>query len=225
MKFIFFVVFICSLFGGCNVGLEYKVYNNISEMVDFVVVGADDNLSASLMCGRREVDYQINGISSELIPYGILTLSFSNNIKSFTQVDYVLFVGTKKFQGKMQKEPYNDTWVVDIKSVVDKNENISVSIFVDNETYSLKLKSIDEDWTLTPNAVVDVLIKEYKNELNKMVVDGVLEGEVYIKIISEQIVSNHYYYCVSVVDRKGGSFNFLLSPVTKEILASNNTIV
>lgn len=226
MKFIFFVILICSLFSGCGVGLKNKVYNNLSEMVDFVVVGVADDVSVSLMCGRREVDYKINGVSTELVPYGVLTLCLGEELDSSMEVKYVLFVGTKKFQGEMQKNPYDSTWVADIKTIIDKNENISIEISVGQEMFSLKLKPVDGDWIITSNEVVDILIKEYKNELKNMVLDGVLEGEIYIKLINEQTIEYYrYYYYVSVVDRKGGSLNFLLSPKTKEILASNNTII
>lgn len=225
MKFIFFVIFISMLFSSCGIGLKNKVYNNISEIVDFVIVGGDEKVLVSLMCGRREVDYKINGISTELVPYGILTLYSSEEIDSSIQVEYTLFVGTKKIKGQMQKNPYDNTLVADIKKIIDKNENISIDIFIAQDKVSLKLKTIDTEWRITPNEVVDKLLDEYKNELIKMVVDGVFEGEVYIKLIKEEPLNCYrYFYYVSVVNRKGQSFNFLLSPTTKEILASNNTV-
>lgn len=216
---------ICSLLGGCSLGLETKIYNNLSEIVDFVVCGENETMSVSLMCGRREVEYKINGYSTELIPYGVLCVSLKNDDENIGNVDYVLFVGTIKYQGNMQKNPYDGTWVADIKTIIDKNENISVDIVINETKTSFKLKAVNEEWKVSSNEVVRILVDKYKEQLKKMVIDGVFEGEVYIKLITDtEGYSLQYYYYVAVVDRKGGSFNFLVSPKTKEILASNSTM-
>ena len=99
-----------------------------------------------------------------------------------------------------------------------------LDVFVNEEKYSLKLSKTCEDWILSSNEVFDILIDQYKDDLKKMIVDGDFEGEAYIKLINEDINSSNYYYYVSVVDRKGGSLNFLVSPKSKEILASNSSI-
>ena len=225
MKFIFFVIMICLFFSGCGVGVKGRVYNNISEMVEFVVVGSDDKMAVSLMCGTREVDYKIDGISTEPVPYGVLTLSIIEAISSTTEVDYVLFVGTNKYQGEFQKNPYDATWVADIKKIVDKKDNISIDIFIAGEKTALKLKAIDYDWVVEPRGIVDILVKEYNAELKELISGGVFEGEVYIKLVNDNpTLLSRYYYYVSVVDRKGGSFNLLISPTTKDILASNNML-
>ena len=216
---------ICSLLGGCSLGLENKIYNNLSEIVDFVVCGDSDAMSVSFMCGRREVEYKINGYSTELIPYGVLCVSLKNDDENIGNVGYVLFVGTIKYQGDMQKNPYDGTWVADIKTIIDKNENISVDIVINETKSSFKLKSVDEGWNVASNDLVEMLVDRYKEQLKSMVIDSVFEGEVYIKLITDtEGYSSQYYYYVAVVDRKGGSFNFLVSPKTKEILASNNTM-
>ena len=222
MKFIFFVIMASMLLSGCNIGLKNKVYNNISEMVDFVVVGGDDNMSISLMCGRRELEYKSNGIATQLIPYGVLTLyGVGEDVK---EVDYVLFVGTIKYQGDMQKNPYDSSWVADMKTVVDESENISVDILIDNAKVSYKLKSASKEWEVASKDLIDLLIDDYSDILKEFIKDGVFEGEVYIKLINEyEMYANHYYYYVSIVERNGGSFNILVSPTTKEVLASSNT--
>lgn len=223
MKFIFFVIMVLSVLCGCDIGLKNKVYNNIAEIVDFVVVGGGDNLSISLMCGRREIEYKSDGVATELIPYGVLTLYVDD--KDITQVEYVLFVGTIKYQGDMQKNPYDSSWVADIKTSVDKSENIRVDIIIDNTKSSYKLKSVSDEWAVFSKDLIGLLIDDYSDVLKGFVIDGAFEGEVYIKLINEyELRSEHYYYYVSVVARKGGSFNILVSPMTKEVLASSNTI-
>ena len=100
-----------------------------------------------------------------------------------------------------------------------------MDIIVNETKTSFKLKAVNEEWKVSSNEVVRILVDKYKEQLKKMVIDGVFEGEVYIKLITDtEGYSSQYYYYVAVVDRKGASFNFLVSPKTKEILASNNTM-
>ena len=88
------LIFICLSLSGCMGKLEKYLRNNISEYREFVVYGQDDGVSASLMCGEREVDYKINGIATELIEFGVLTINAEDETLLQDGVGYVLFVGT-----------------------------------------------------------------------------------------------------------------------------------
>jgi hypothetical protein len=195
----------------------------MSEIVDFVVSGRNEKIYASLMCGRRESNYKSDGESSELIPYGIITLVLLDEV-SVDSVKYCLYVGVNKHQGDMKKNPYDDSWAVDIKKVFDKSENISLDIFCDENKYSIKLNVIDQDWVVNAGYVINnILIKENKKNLKSLVSDGEFEGEVFVKLICEyDIYSSVYYYYVSVIGKNGSSFSLLINPKTADVLARNS---
>ena len=221
MRFIFFVVILCSCFSGCGVRTKTMVWNNIAEIVDFVVCGEKNDMSISLMCGRREVLYSLDGVATELIPYGIITVCVPNNMQ-VDNIEYVLFVGVNKYNGSMQKNPYNNTWVADIKTAVNQNDNISIDIYLDDNKYSTKLNRVDQDWVVSSNEIVDnILLSKYKQQVGKFIVDNEFAGEVYVKLINDDTYSNWFYYYLSIQGKDGSNMSVLISPETAEILASN----
>ena len=192
-------------------------------MVDFVVCGKLEDIKVSLMCGEREENYSLNGNSSNLIPYGILTVDVSNEAIDVKEVKYVLFVGVNKFEGIMEKNPYEDSWVVDIKEIVDKEDNIAVDIYIKEVKYSTKLTSIDADWIINSRDIInDILLVDYKEQIKYFIKDNDFLGEIYIKLINDyDKYSSRYYYYVSIQGVDNSSMNLLISPKTAEVLANN----
>ena len=87
------------------------------------------NWKCTLLFGKqREVDYKYDGFSTNLIPFGVITVKHndSTNIK---EGRYVLYVGTEKFEGLFEKNPYDSSFVSDIGKVVDKNNNYANVMF------------------------------------------------------------------------------------------------
>ncbi len=226
MKFVFFIVIVVSFLTGCTGRVKDYVWNNLAEMVDFVVEGRNENVSVELMCGRREVEYTIDGVATALIPYGVITVDFFDDNMDIDECKYILYVGVKKYEGDFQKNPYDETWVADIGEVVNCNANISVDVIIVDNKYSLKLQNTSRDWRVSSQDAVDMLIKNYKDKLKDFVKDSEFMGEIYIKIINDgDNYTSDYYYYISVVGVDGRSFSFLLSPKSNEILASNSTFL
>jgi len=226
VKFVFFLIFSVFLFSGCQSGLEKQIWDNIAECREFVMVAKDDRFSISLACGEREIDYKMDGYANELIPFGVITVTVCN-IEGFV-VDgsrFILYVGTEKYSGNFEQNPFDKTLVADIGVIVDKNKNISIDVLSGEEKYSLKFNKVDEDWCVNKEDCVKILIEQYKKQL-KSFCNDVFEGEVYIKIIDDyDNMSSDFYYYVSVIGRGGSSLNILISPKTAEVLASNSNII
>ena len=221
MKFIFFVLIISICFSGCGSRLKSLVWNNISEIADFVVCGEVDDISISLMCGRREMTYSLDGIATELIPYAIVTVVVPDNTH-IENIRCTLFVGVNKYTGEMVKNPYNDSWVTDIKTVVDYNENISIDIYLNDNKHSTKLERIDSEWVVSANDVIeDILIDKYRDQISCFIDDGEFVGEVFVKLINDDKYTRMYYYYVSIQGIDGSVMSLLVSPKTAEVLASN----
>ncbi|MBQ7351683.1 MAG: hypothetical protein IJW59_02305 [Clostridia bacterium] len=229
MKFIFFLLIMVIGLSGCGHSqLESMIFDNISEVREFVLFGEDEKLSASLMCGRRESDYVINGYHTSLVDFGVVTITLGDNVtKDFKRAQYILYVGTEIYKGDFEINPYDETLVADIKKIIDKSENVSVDVILDKEKISsLKLKNVDKDWIITCNDCINILSKTYKKELKSLIRDGEFWGEVYVKIITDrkaQDVKNFFFYA-NVVGRSGENLSMVICPFTGEVLASNCNI-
>ncbi|MGN0960934.1 MAG: hypothetical protein ACI4PF_01895 [Christensenellales bacterium] len=225
MKFIFFVFLVTSMFfSGCTSSMEKLVKSNISEFREFVVYGKDNDISVSLMCGVRENEYKINGYATELIEFGVITVNLKEDLNKDNAI-YVLFVGTKKYEGDLTINPFDNTLVADIKKIVDKNANISIIIRFEEREIPLKLQNVDTDWAISSDDCIKILVKKYSDKLKTFVNNRVFEAEVYVKIMNdEKDLVQDFYFLASVYGRNGKSINIILSPLTGEILASNTNI-
>jgi len=189
--------------------------------------GVEDNISITLMCGHRESEYKMDGYATSLIPFGVITITLADGEDIEVQSSsFVLFVGTEKFEGDLTENPFDGTLVADIGKVIDRSQNVSIDVYINDEKESIKLKSVDEDWTINARDCIDILLNNFDREISGFVNDDNLEGEVYIKIIDDyDKFESKFYYYVSVVDRRGSSISMLISPFNGEILASNSNIL
>ena len=222
MKFFSLVIVLCMLvFSSCTSRLDTMVINNISEERIFVLEGRSDGVMAELMCGYRESDYNVNGYSSQLIEFGILTIRFVDS-QEFDSVNYTLFVGVDKFSGEMQKNPFEDSYVVDLKTIIDDRQNILIEIDADAVVYCMKMFSPMIEWTIDSRRALDIFIDKYSRELKLLVGDNAFGGEIYIKIVGDyDKYGAEYMYYVSCVDRQGECLSMIVSPKTGNILASS----
>ena len=225
MGFVFFIILCMCMLTSCTTSLEKQIWNNISEIREFILFEKMEGMSVSLICGQRENDYKMNGYVTKLIPFGVITVTIES-IDSIvtTESRYVLYVGTEKFEGNLIRNPFDDTFVADIGKVIDKTKNVSIDVFINNSKTSMKLRSVDSEWKVSSKDCVEILLDHYKNQLKSFIGEE-FEGEVYIKIMNDydQFSSDFYYY-VSVIGRKGSSISLIISTDGK-VLASNANIV
>jgi len=219
---IFLLIIFCLCCLGCSKGLVQDLNNNISEVREFVVFGERENIMATLTCGYREDVYKIDGVSNNLIPFGVITVFVDGSYWNNKNVEYNLFVGTEKYSGFFEVNPFDESYVVDLKKIVDRNQNILLEVICGYDKTSIKLHNVDDNWKMKSRDCLNVVAKHYKNELKSFYKKGNFEGEVYIKILNNKPHLNQFYYYVSIIGRDGKSINMVMSPVTSEILASNN---
>lgn len=223
MKFIFFIICSMFLFSGCASTYENYLKYNIAEVREFLLEGGNENVSASLICGKREKDYVINGFATETIEFGVLTFTVKN-IDDYDEslANYVLLIGTTRYDGALLQNPFDKTLVVDIGKIIDKNEDIIAKLIIGDFSVEIEMTLINKEWKVNSNKVLKIVSNKYKEELESFVENGVFGAEVYIKILNDaDIYKGDYYWYVNIVSKKGESISLIISPYTEEILASN----
>ena len=226
MKF-FVVIFMgLVLLTSCTNKYENLLKSNTAEVREFIMEGKVDNVSVSLVCGMREKDYKLNGYATDLIEFGVLTFVL-DKIDDYdeTIANFVLIVGTSRFDGALEKNPFDSTLVADIKQVVDKNENVTAKIVIGDFSREISLTLIGSDWKVDSEEVYRIVANKFKDQLSALNSNNIFNGEVYIKILNDaDIYKGDYYWYITLISRKGGTLSLIISPYTKEILAVNDTI-
>lgn len=221
LSFFACIVVFCGLaLAGCNNKYYALTKENIAEERHNLFVGESENISATFMCGYREEDYVINGYNTTLIPFGVVTVEVkSENITKNDSASYSLLIGTNRYDGIMEQNPFDGTYVADIKQLITISDDLTLDFTLGSFSQKINLKNISDSWQVTYDQALKIACDELKPFIKSMT-DNTFLGETYIKIIYDnKIQENSYFWYVNFVGRKGESHSIIIHPVTGEILA------
>ncbi|MDY5676867.1 MAG: hypothetical protein SPK63_03660 [Eubacteriales bacterium] len=226
MKLFFLIFLACLTFYGCSSNTEKTLRKNTAELREYLYEGSVDGVSASLIFGKREKNYIVNGYATELIEFGVVTFDVPEDIEvDETIAKYVVTIGTARYSGDLQKNPFESTLVADIKKSISGVQNVTAKIVAGEFVKEIKLDCVNENWKIKSADVYSLVAKAFKNDFAKMINNNSFAGEVYIKILNDpdENISDYYWY-VCVIGRTGGRLSLIVSPKTGEILAVNNLL-
>ncbi len=219
----FFICFVISTglaFTGCTNKYVNLTKENLAEVRHNLYAGETDNLSVTFMSGYREKDYVINGYNTQLIEFGVVTINLKNdNISKSDTANYVLLVNTNRYEGECEINPFDGSYVADIKQLVSQDADISLKFTIGSFTEEIALNNVSSAWKIDYNEALNIACKQLKPQLKKMI-NGTFMGETYIKIIYDnKIQSGEYFWFVNFVGRTGTTHSVIIHPNTGEVLA------
>lgn len=193
---------------------------NIAEVRENMYVGESDNLKVSLISGLREKDYVVNGLATSVVEFGVLTFVFKTEVALPETVNYVLTVGTTRYDGILEQNPYDGSFVCDVKTIINSNEVISAKIIAGEFVESVEVTSVTSNWNVNATNALKLACVELKNELAGFIENDEFYAECYIKIINDPDVDkNNYFWYVNFVGRNEKTFAVVIDPVSNEIMA------
>lgn len=225
MRLFFFILISGLLFFSCQKGGDI-INENLAEIREYYYEGECDEFDVSLVCGYREKDYVLNGYVTEQIEFGVLTFVMDDVSKyNIDNMKYVLIIGTNRYDGVLEKNPFDNSLVADIKKRVNVDKGVSAKIMLGEFVKEVKLKRIDSEWKISSTDLKDIIYKNYKNEIKSLIENDSFQGEIYIRAINDKDeYADDYYWYVSIISRKGGKLNALISIDNGEILLQKNTL-
>ncbi|MBE5736507.1 MAG: hypothetical protein E7356_04075 [Clostridiales bacterium] len=217
---IILIIVILVFLSGCAGGIEKDMWDNMSEYREVMLQGRSEGVYATLISGLREKDYKMDGVSTEKIPFGVITVDLVRG--AIEEYSYNLFIGTEKYEGTFDINPHNNTLIADISKCVDANENVVLDIVGGDSKISVKLKNVNLNWAMDARDCVKILLDKYKTQIKSLYDKNNFNAEVYIKIIDEwDEYGEEFFLYISVVAKDDRSISMLISPHTGDILASN----
>ncbi len=198
----------------CTSKMLKLTQSNIAEVRYNIYAGTGGSIHATFMSGMREKNYVVNGYATELIPFGVLTFTLPDTESTkIEQATYLLKYGTTRYEGVLEVNPFDGTYVADIKQVIDDTASLDVEIVVGDTVQDITLNKVNSDWKVDHTKALKIATKKCNAELKKYVVDNYFEGEVYIKIINEPDTPNYYWY-VSFLSRNAINVAALIDPIS-----------
>ena len=154
----------------------------------------------------------------------MVTLTFnvvvpSEEFESFEPM-FVLFVGTKRYDGVLEKNPFDGSYVADLKKIISTNDVIKAKIMCGKFVSEVELKNITENWDVNHKKAIKIAGKKLSEQIEVLKENGNLAAEIYVKIVADtEINKGTYYWYVNVVSRKGRTYAVIINPENGEILA------
>lgn len=193
--------------------------NSLSEIRYNIFGGNTDAFGATLMTGERETPYILDGVPQELIEFGIITLHFKIPTSSFNgNPSFRLTIDDTYYDGEFERNPFDNTYVADIKTKTYDDSNVYLLVEWDNLYETTKLEPRSITWELDWEAALEKAL-DNTDIINKLIVDGVLQAEVHVQIIGDpQGVSDKYFWYVSIYGRNGSVVTVVIDPLTGQIV-------
>lgn len=212
------VAFMVALFSGCS---SSSAISNVSDDRYGVFDGECENFNATLIYGKRETPYKLDGIANELVDFAIISVNFPNKIAENEVVTYSLTAGDKKSSGNLERNPYTNEYMVDTKLALSGDETVNLVVQSDScEETSLSLTNRSKTWEIDHEKALELGAKSLKEEINAFKKNG--GYEIQIKIATQQKTNfGTYYWNFYVISTSGKRHSVLISVSNGEILVKN----
>ena len=207
------VVFI---FGCSTVNLTDNSLSAISESRKNLFVGKSGNVLATYTTGQREQDYIMDGKKTALTDFGVLTLHLSSPIEQAPE--FKLTINQTTFEGVLEQNPYDGTYVFD--TLCQADDNAQIELYIKQFEQTIKLVCVSANWSTNYQDALTIFSQKYQKELDLHSSRGNLNAEVYIKIVSSNKSIDNIYWYVLCVCESGDMYSALIDPNTKEIIQS-----
>lgn len=211
----FFVM--CFCLTSCSSKGENLV--NISEKDELLYCQEDDNFFVTLCIGKRENPYVVDGQSSDLIDFAVLTAIKKNVNISANDANYKITVDGREMTGKFEVNPFDGSFVVDLLNVGDNPALINVEIKLGGKSYSYELTSALDEQAITADEALSLAWGELKKCENDITQNGSLRFEIYVRLMKNSGQIPLYY--VSAINQQDQVFALIIDPNTKQVIAKN----
>lgn len=191
-----FIALVCMSFllTGCSANINTLVKNNLSEYRSGICYGESTNLSATFTMGKREDPYVLNGKKENLVEFGVLTITFYEELS--IAPSYTLMIDTIQYSGKLEKNPFDGTYVADICREVSASADVYLKVLGGGINESLNLINVSKDWQVSYKKALKIASEEFSEALKNYIKRNSLQAEVFLKIVGnlEEGTKNIYWY-------------------------------
>ncbi len=203
-KFGCFMMIICAtLMYGCGqMSINDYAKSHISQINYEYYVGEVQDFWLTVTTGKRERDFAQDGQNSTLVDYCILSV-VPKNAQEYISLQYTVEIGESKYQGELEKSPFDNTFGKDLGISFDKNATMYVTILVDDKTQICKMKNISIDFEIDCEKAFGLGVSALQEDLLRMSNNMQESVDAYCKIISTDKKLDIYYWLISFVNQSG----------------------
>ena len=224
-KMLIMFLLICPiLIFGCSNNVDLIVQESLSEVRYNLFVAGNEEVNVKFTSGFREAPYVLNGKSENKKEFGVITVKFLKNFSNKNaNPNFVITISDMDFDGELELNPFDQTYVQDIETFVLDDSSVSIKISFGDFTFEGNLKNVSNDFAINHKEALNIFVKEFKKDIQTLNRNG-KDFEVYVKIINDpslEIDKNYFYVCL--LSSTGESFSVIIDPNSGNILAKNES--
>ena len=173
-----------------------------------------DRYFAEYSFGEREEEFEMNGISTEKVKYGLLKIQFFENTNFANTINVNVIVDEENLFVILEKNPFENNYVCDIEKL---GKNIEIKIENIDDEFE-KLDYISNGWKSSYKQALEKCVKFLDKEIKTNKKNGI-KSEIYVTIIYGDTEENkNYFWNFILVNSQYKSKNIVLDVNTLDFL-------
>ena len=206
----------------CGKKTNLNFADRVIEKRENLFLACDDLYLASLSTGTREENYNLDGVVTAPVPFGILTLTrLDNRPLSNDTYSYIVTINGENHSGFLSKSNTDNSYSADLEVNTVGNEEVSVKISFTGYTFDQNLTNISKDFQVDSASALKVAENELGADVSNVLKDKNVSIEVVMKVLKDHSNADlkNYYWYVGVVASTGETFGILIDANSGNIIA------
>ncbi len=182
-----------------------------------------EDFIATFTSGKRESSYYYDGGSTRLVEFGVVSIKYTSKLTVDSVPQYLLFIDTMQYEGVLEFNPIDNTYVADICKNISSYADIYLRVYGGGVDEQMKLPCVSNNWRVSYKQAFDIAISHFEPTLRSQIVKNKINGEFFIKIVGDN-VGDIFDICwyVSYLGKDGTVLACIINPNTGEILADKS---
>ena len=209
-------------FVGCGAPSIDRLGHLVSELRENIFVGNSDSFSISVVSGKREDPFMMDGIPSITRDFTLATLTpkleTSRGVYKFAiTVDDVLF------KGEFMHHPFSNTLSADL-NIRASGSPIAITIInPDGVEENMFAASVLTEQMISSSKALEIAENKLKYSLETLKENGQLMAEIFIRLMPNPLDnSGGYHWYVAFIGRENQIFAVLIDPISMQVVAVRN---
>ncbi len=206
------LLILCSVFAltACNKeGNPEK--ENISRRTDAFFAGESEIFAVSVEKGVKERNFIADGKATDVSDFCQLTIT-PLAANDFEAIAYVISAEGKTLEGELGASDFGE-----FSGLIELDfAPTHIKVSAGESVSEIDLANV-LDGMLTASDVINIAKQEFKDKLEKELMDGKPEREIYVKLITGD--RENYFYYVSFIGEGVDYYAMLVNPKTGEIVS------
>lgn len=222
-KLLIFMMFVVSIFSmsACGKASKLNLADYLIEERINLFTASDNLYSVTLSSGKRESNYNLDGIVNDKVDFSILTITRNDNSPlANDKYSYITTIDGNNYTGFLEKSEVDNSYSIDLGAYVNRDSKINVQISFTGYSFKQDLTNTSSEFSVDGTTAIGIANKELNDTVKEITSDKNVKIEVIMKVLRDYSneLKNYYWY-VGVISTNGDTLGVLIDANSGDIIA------